>query len=764
MEEQAPILERLTKREREVLKRLSAGLSDQQIAAELYLSSNTIRWYNHQIYSKLGVRSRTQATVRARRLGLLEDADSPDSAPAPSHHLPVPPASFIGRDREIAEVKHLLATSRLLTLTGVAGTGKTRLALRVAMDVLDDFPDGVYFVDLAPVNHPAVVIQTIAAVLEVFEHPGEPLAATLKRALVQRDMLLLLDNFEHVMAAAPLVSELLTASPGLKVMVTSRESLHLSGEHEYTVPPLSLPPVEAPSIQTVSDSEAVSLFVQRVQQLLPRFALNADNAQAIADICRRLDGLPLAIELAAARCKLLTPQALLTRLDSRLTVLSGGMRDAPARQRTLRATLEWGFDLLDDEEKTLFARLAVFRGGCSLDAVEAVCGHDLSVDVLDGLASLLDKSLLQQKETPAGEPRFLMLETIHEYAWECLETSGETDAVRWRHARYFVELAERAEPELRMAPQIRWFQRFGLEQDNVRGVLEWSLSAGDVSLGVRLAAALWLFWYAYGHHAEGQQWTQRLLVRLSEVSEEHHARFLLGAGNMAMTSDARTAMPLFVRALDISRRLGDRLSAAWVLAHLAVGIGDDEAMRTAEEALELFRALGYQPGIAYALNVVGEIARFRGDDLRAREAYEESLDVCFQTGETRRVAILYFNLAFLAQHEGDHTGALTATRQALQIAREMQNRGEMAWCLPIIAGSLAALGQPQRAARLLGASESFLERIGAFNMPADRQEFDRIRAQVTADLGDAAFEATLAEGRRMTLEQAVAEALEEPVP
>ena len=763
MEEQAPLRERLTKREREILKRLSAGLSDQQIAAELFLSSNTIRWYNHQIYSKLSVRSRTEAAVRARRLGLLDDADSPHAPPTPSHNLPVPTASFIGRDREIAEVKHLLQVGRLLTLTGVAGTGKTRLALRVAMDVLNDFPDGVYFVDLAPINHPAGVTKTIATVLDVFELPGEPLAATLKRALVQRDVLLLLDNFEQVMAAAPLVSDLLAASPGLRVMVTSREALRLSGEHEYSVPPLSLPPVEAPSLQTVSDSEAVSLFVQRVQQLLPRFTLNADNAQAIAEICRRLDGLPLAIELAAARCKLLPPQVLLTRLDSRLTVLAGGPRDAPARQRTLRATLEWSFELLDDDERTLFTRLAVFRGGCSLDAVEAVCGHDLSVDVLDGLASLLDKSLLQQEEIPVGEPRFLMLETIRVYAWECLETSGETDAVRWRHAQHFVELAERAEPELRIAPQIRWFQRFGLEQENIRAVLEWSLEGGDVSHGVRLASVLWLYWYAYGHHPEGQQWTQRLLVRLNEVSEEHHARFLIGAGHMAMTSDAGEAKRMFVRALDISRRRDDRLSTAWTLAHMAVrDIGGDEAMAVAEEALELFRALGYQPGIAYALNVVGEIARFRGEDTRARRAYEASLRICLETGEARRVAILYFNLAFLAQHEGDYAGALDATRQALRIARDMQNRGEVAWCLPIIAGSLAALGQPERAARLLGVSELFLERIGAFNMPADRQEFDRIRAQVTDVLGDAAFQSALADGRKMTLEQAVAEALEEP--
>ena len=760
MEGPAPLLDRLTRREKDILMRLAAGLSDQQIAADLFLSPNTIRWYNHQIYNKLGVRSRTQAAARARRLGLLGPADSSSQSTVPSHNLPVPTASFIGRGREIAEVKKLLQVSRLLTLTGVAGTGKTRLALRVAMDVLDDFSDGVYFVDLAPINNSALVARTIANVLDVFERPGEPLQATLRRALSRRDVLLLLDNFEHLMPAAPLVSDLLAASQSLKIMVTSREALRLSGEREYSVPPLSLPPDDAASVESVSESEAGALFVQHVQMMLSRFVLNADNAPAIAQICRRLDGLPLAIVLASARCKLLTPQALLARLDSRLTILSGGSRDTPARQRALRDTLEWSHNLLDDDEKTLFARLAVFRAGCSLDAVEAVCGDGLSTDVLDGLTSLVDKSLVGQNETAIGEPRFGMLETIHEYARECLEASGEQDTIRWRHAQYFVELAERAEPELRMAPHMRWFQRFALERDNVREVLEWSLEGGDVSLGVRLAAALWLFWYAYGHHAEGQHWTQRLLTRLGEVSEDHHATFLIGAGSMAMTSDATAARPLFARALVTAQRRGEPLSAAWALAHMAVvGIADADAMASAEEALALFRTLDHQPGIAYALNVVGEIARYSGDDARARRAYEECLDVCLQTGETRRVALVYFNLAFLAQHEGDYTGALDATRRALQIARSMHNRGEMAWCLPIIAGSLVMLGQPQRAALLLGASESFLERIGAFNLPADKQEFDRIREQVIAALGNTDFQAAVAEGRKLTLEQAVAEAL-----
>jgi predicted ATPase/DNA-binding CsgD family transcriptional regulator len=764
MEDKVPFLNQLSNREAEILEHLSAGLSDQQIAANLFLSPNTIRWYNRQIYSKLGVGSRTQAIARATDLGLLGKADSGSPSPRLKHNLPTQFTSFIGRDREIAEVKYLLETSRLLTLTGMGGIGKTRLALQVASDMFHDFADGVYFVDLAPINDPTLVPKTIAAIFDVFEHPREPLLDTLKRALRGRELLLLIDNFEHVITAATLVSVLLVASQHLKIMMTSREPLRLIGEQEYPVPVMSLPSAEGASIQDVTTSEAGALFVQRVQMMQPRFTLNSTGAPVVAQICNRLDGLPLAIELAAARCKLLSPQALLDRLDNRLNTLTSGSRDAPMRQRTIRDTLEWSYNLLNSEEKALFIRLAIFRGGCSLDAIEAICGHNLTHDVLDILASLVDKGLVQQRETTQGEPRFIMLEMIHEYAKEKLATHDEVEAMYRRHAEYYTELAERAEPELRMAPHIHWFQRFGFERDNVRQVLEWSLSQGEISIGMRLASALWLFWFAYGYHIEGQAWTQRLLAHFNETPENLHAKFLIGVGNMAMASDLEVAKSLFLRAVEISQRLRDKANIAWALAHMAsTKLAEPEAVTLIEEALLLFRELNHQSGIAYALNVSGEIARHAGHDALARRHYEECLEVCLKTGETRRVAIMFFNLAFLAQHEGNHTDALASTRQALRIARDMNNRGEMAWCLPIVAGSMAALGHLHRAAHLLGTSESFLERLGALILPADKREFDRIRTEVSLQLGEVEFQAALAKGRTMTLEQAVEYALEEPI-
>ncbi|GHO56409.1 LuxR C-terminal-related transcriptional regulator [Ktedonobacter robiniae] len=758
----------LNEREQEILKRLSTGLSDQQIADELFLSPNTIKWYNRQIYNKLGVKSRTQAIACVKDLGLLESRVSTSPHPVSRSNLPPQTLLFIGRSREIAEVKQLLGTSRLLTLTGTGGTGKTQLALRVAAEEASAYADGVCFVDLTPLSDYTLVTKAIASVLGVVERPMEPLPDTLKRALAQRELLLLIDNFEHVIKAAPLVSKLLAASSRLKILVTSREPLRIAGEQEYLVPPLSLPLAEAPSVESLTKSEAGLLFLRRAQMTLPRFTLSEVTAPVIGRICIRLDGLPLAIELAAARCKLFTPQALLERLEgtrdsSPLRLLAGGSRDTPPRQRTLRDSIEWSYNLLDEDEKHLLARLAVFRGGCSLEAIEGICGEGLSIDVLDGLASLVDKHLVQQKEMPDSEPHFVMLEMIQEYARERLKTSGEEETTRRRHAEYFVELAERAEPELRLAGYDYWSGRLELDMENIRAALSWSLSSGDVALGIRLAGALCLFWYGDGYHVEGRRWTQQLLERLDEVSLVYHPKFLLSAGHLAFLYDLDAGKPLFRRALEISRDLGDRLQMAWALALLGYTMLRERsaAMPLVEESLALFRELSHQPGMAQALNIMGEIARFSGDDDLARHAYEECLAVSQQTGETRRIVFMYNNLTYIALHEGEAGRARDLGRQGLQLARAINNRLQIATDLALLAGAVGTLGQPQQAARLLGASERTLERLGAFHQPNDKREIDGIIAAVRAQLDEETFQATWAQGRELTLEQAVAQALDE---
>ena len=579
MEGTGAIPERLHEREAAILGRLAAGLSDQQIADELRLSLHTIKWYNRQLYGKLGVRSRTQAIAYARSLGLLPGDSSGAPPLTPASPLPIRGAPFIGRSRERSEVRRLLDSSRLLTLTGAGGTGKTRLALQVAEELTATFADGVRFVDLAPLADHTLVPRAIARAVGVVERGGEDLAESLRRALAQRDMLLLIDNFEHLIAAAPLLSTLLAAAPRLKLLVTSREPLRLSGEQEYPVPPLTLPPADAVSTQRLMASEAGALFVQRACMALPNFEVSDANAPTIARICIRLDGLPLAIELAAARCKLLSPQSLLARLEgmgdqAAFQLLAGNSRDAPPRQRTLWDTIAWSYNLLSADEQRLFARLAVFQGGRSLEAIEAVCADGLAIDLFEGLASLVDKSLVQQRDA-AGEPRFGLLEMILAYARQCLEASGEAPALRRRHAEYFVALAERAEPELRLAGYDHWCGVFELELDNIRAALEWSLrdapdaEDGRVTLGVRLAAALGMFWYGKGYHAEGFGWTQRLLARLDEAPAALHPRFLISAGRLAWFQDLDLGRGLIRRALDRSRELGDTLQAAWALAFLA---------------------------------------------------------------------------------------------------------------------------------------------------------------------------------------------------
>lgn len=778
MEGNAAVSDRLHGRELAILQHLAAGLSDQQIADGLSLSLHTVKWYNRQIYSKLGVKSRTQAIACAKTLGLLDNDTAGISRPVAGYQLPAQTAPFIGRSRELAAVRHLLRRSRLLTLTGTGGIGKTQLAVQVADQLAGTYADGICFVDLAPLADHTLVLKAIAGALGVLEHGTEPLLDSLKRVLAQRDMLLLIDNFEHVITAAPLLSALLAAAPRVNVLATSREPLHLAGEQEYAVPLLTVPPADAVTAQGLADSEAGTFFVRRVQLSVPNFQATDANAPAIARICRRLDGLPLAIELAAARCKLLSPQALLTRLEgtadaAAFQTLAGNARDAPQRQRTLRDTLAWSYNLLRADEQRLFARLAVFRGGRSLDAIEAVCAEGLSIDVLDGLASLVDKSLVQLKDGLEGEPRFTLLEMIHVYARERLESSGEAAAMRRRHAAYFVTLAERAEPELRLAGYDYWCHVFERNVDNIRAALSWSLRVPAateerrITLGVRLAAALGIFWYGNGYHLEGFGWTQQLLARLEEAPLAYHPSFLISAGRLAWFQDLDTGQRLIKRALDCARDLGDALQTAWARTFLGYTMlhEPNTAMPLAEAALAAFRALKYLPGIAQTLNIIGEIARVNGDDAHARLVYEECLTICRQTGETRRTAYIYNNLAFLAQHRGDTERAMQVARQALLLARDRHDRDQMAEAIITTAGSVvvgAARNQDRlrQAARLLGAAEAEYERMGTLLQPSDTPENHRIRSAVRDHLDEPSYRAAWAEGRQMMLEQAIIVALE----
>jgi predicted ATPase/DNA-binding XRE family transcriptional regulator len=531
--------------------------------------------------------------------GLALPDHSAAEAPRPPYirpaKLPIPSSLLIGRAQEVAAIRRLLRSTevRLLTLTGTGGIGKTRLALQVAAEFLDEVTYGVCFVALAPISDPALVASTIVQTLGLPEAANRPPMAQLQDYLQDISLLLVLDNFEQVVAASPLIGELLVGAPNLKVLVTSRVVLHLPDEHEFVVPPLALPnPKRLPSIAVLSQHAAVELFTARAQAAKPDFAITAANAAAVAEICQRLDGLPLAIELAAARVRLLAPQALLARLAGAhksvsLQLLTGGGRDLPTRQQTLRGAIDWSYQLLEASEQTVFMRLAVFVGGCTLEAAEAVASElrseneelrnhlrddslfNSQFSVLNSIEALLDHSLLQYAEAVDGEARFTMLETIREYALERLEASGEEDMLRRQHAAYYLALAEGAEPQIQGAEQATWLDRLERDHDNLRAALSWALAAGATEIGLRLAAALGEFWWPLGHVSEGRRWLAAALAGSGPATAAARAKALYRAGELAYgQGDYGVATTRLEESLTLYRDLGDKWGTACALRGL----------------------------------------------------------------------------------------------------------------------------------------------------------------------------------------------------
>jgi predicted ATPase/DNA-binding CsgD family transcriptional regulator len=761
--------EGLSKREVEILHLLAAGMSDREIAEHLVMTVNTIKWYNRQIYSTLGVGSRTQAIARARDLQLLDKDDGTQAAlqvvhSPPKHNLPVETTHFIGRRHEMEAIMRLLDTAHLLTLVGPPGTGKTRLALQVAGNMVEAFQEGVYFVSLAPISNPALVTNAVASAIGVLEVHGQPLIETLKHALHESQMLLILDNFEHLLPAAAQVSELLSAAPHLKVLATSREPLHLYSEQEYVVPPLELPDPEHLDPQALADCESTALFVQRARALRADFEVSAENALEIAKICVRLEGLPLAIELAAARIKLLTPRTLLDRLTSRLDTLTGGAHDLPARQQTLRNTIEWSYNLLDEGEKVLFERLSVFAGGWSLEAAEFVCGDNLPVTVLDGLASLMDKSLIQQAGEDFIEPRFTMLETIRDYALERLKEGKQEEALRVRHAAYYIAFAESTGFELYSRYRSAGLTHFELEQNNFRAVLSWSL-AGDPEPGLRLISALGICWRIRNYLVEGFNWAQRLLEKGVNVAPEVRANALSSASRLLVCSlgNYAEAERMSREALDLARKSGDRNSIAHALyargaALMETNVG--EARLFLDEALALLQSLNDPWRIAQLLNIKGEVARLQGDNEAAEQLYQQALTLYRQVGDPWGANIVLQNLAYIAQRQNDYEREKGLFAESLRTSQELNDRMSVANCLVGLAGIFANQGQRQRAVQLFSAAEALRDSLGVKIPPGDRPDYKANLALIRSGLDENTFETYWNEGQAMPLEHVVARALE----
>jgi predicted ATPase len=762
---------------------------------------------------------RLKDLFRPERVFQLTAPDLPSEFPplrtldAYRNNLPLQPTPLIGREKEVSEVCDLVRgnETRLLTLTGPGGIGKTRVALQAAADLLDDYSDGTFFAQLATLTESELLLPAVAETLGVSETGEQPLDELLKDYLHERHLLLVLDNFEQVLEAAPQVTELLAVSPGLKVLATSRTPLRLYGEHVYPVPPLALPDLRLqPPLESLTQYEAVGLFVERARALKPDFEVTNESAPAVAEICVRLDGLPLAIELAAARITMLPPKAMLQRLSSRLKLLTGGARDLPERQRTLRATIEWSFALLDEGEQLLFGRLAVFSGGRTLEAIEAICDAegDLPVDAFEGVSSLLDKSLLRQEEGPNEEPRFVMLETVHEFAREKLKESEEAEEIKRLHGAYFLTLAEEAYPELRGPHQLEWLEKLEAEHDNMRAALSWSLERKEAEVALRLGCALGWFWSMRGYLSEGRRWLEEALAMGGRVSPEVRAMALAGAGELAFEQgeldrakeaydeglellehegrepseakplllgllgwvdwereDYRRAKQLFEEGLALSREMSDTWWLASSLSNLALvsySLGDYErSTELYDESMDLFREHGDKHSLAMCLNNLAMLVCSQGDLGRAAQLTEESVALHRELGIRGGVSVGLCNLGWIALLQNDLGRAADPFRESLSLAWDTGMNPLVQSALEGFACLAGAKGEAERATQLWGAAQALHETKG---IPRDTDflaEADARISAVRSGMGEEAWEEAWREGRVMTLDEAVSYALEE---
>ena len=801
-----------------------ARLASAGHGGQVVLSSATAELVQKMLPDGVGLRDlgehRLKDLQRAERIVQLLSPGLPANFPAlrtlggVRNNLPVQPTVFIGREREVEAARALLRRpdTHLLTLTGPGGVGKTRLALQVAADALDEFRDGAFFVPLAPVIAPDLVIPTVGKVLGVQDTANRPMLDSLKEYLHDKESLVVLDNFEHLMPAAADVADLLSTCQRVKALVTSREALRLRGEQQLPVPTLTLPDRKrVESVLTLKAYEAIRLFIERAQTVKVDFTLSERNADAVVEICHRLDGLPLAIELAAARVNVFSPEAILARLEHRMAVLTGGPRDLPARQQTLRQAIAWSYDLLPSAEQALFRRLAVFVGGCSLEAAEAVIGVDeasAGLGIVDGIASLVDKSLLRRDDGPDGEPRFRMLETIRDYALERLVETGESDRFHRHHADHCVMLAEQAEPGLIGPHQAAWLDRLEADHDNMRAALSWLARCGPVDHGLRLGAALMRFWRARGYIMEG---SERLAALLSSPGAQgrttSRAKALHAAGWLAREQgDYGEARALFDESLDIYRETDDPRGIGWALVDLGFltryqgdyaaarclfeeslellkRVGDKEGIAASlgnlglidrdqgdphgaevrlEESLAVWRELGDRVGFGWALTALAIVAKVQGRPDVARARLKESLGVWRELGDRQNTANVLATMAGLAGDQGEYDVARAGLTEGLEILREVGDRRGIAFILEGFAGLALAEAQPARAFCLASAAVSLRRIIGAAAPPSWRSDLERRLEAAGTGLSRDAVEEASARGHGMTLHEAVAFALGAP--
>lgn len=770
--------ESFNQREVDILGLIKQGLTNQEIAQKLFLSLATVKWYNQIIFNKLGVSSRTQAIEKAREYGLIElQGAAPARIPLhPRHNLPARPNSFIGRKKELASLRTYLQTAdiRLVTIVGPSGVGKTRLSLELAHQLASNYRDGANFVSLAPLNDPVLVASAIAQTFGIHETSYRSLQEALVASLRDRQLLLLLDNFEHVLPAARLVSELLAAAAGLKILATSRAPLELYGEHLFQLSPLPVPDSRyfLPPSENPLRFEGIRLFVERAGAVNQGFTLTAENAAAVVKICIRLDGLPLAIELAAARARMLSPTDMAAQFDGRegrfpFPMLAKGARDAPARHQTLHNAIAWSYDLLEAGEQALFRHLGVFSGGCTPEAAEAVCQA-----TTDALESLVDNNLLIQSEA-GGERRFGMLEMIRSFALEQLGLRGEDDCYRKRHVEYYLALAHDYDSKLNSLYGQAWIRALERERGNLRSVLAWGLAAPDMgSLEARVKAVRACLGAMQLPFSEQRQWLEKALSLLLGNSppavdcEQNlmHADLLNMLGAAAyFQGDYPAARAYLERCQSILVALGDKkplagtlIAKSWTL----LALGDRfQAKASAEWSLALGRELEDSSTIAHALNHLGCLAWLEGNFDLAENLTIQSLDCFKEAHEPAWEAILHLNLGQVVQDRGDQARARQLYRTGLELSWKCHNLLAMGMGLEKAARSAATYGELGRAARLFAAAETLLQSIGFAIEPLNRPGHETYFALARNGLDQDEFDAAWAEGQALTLEQAVVEGL-----
>ncbi len=735
----------------------------------------------------------------------------------PLSNVPIPRNPLIGRVSELSVVRDMLLhdTVGLVTITGAGGAGKSRLALEVALNLRDHFADGVFLIRLAPLHDAHFVTAAIAEALEIRESSGaQPLLEVLQGALRDKQLLLLVDNYEHVISAAPVAVALLEACPHLKILATSRVALHVRGEQEVPLLPLQLP--QGGAVQSGEQARqfaAVQLFVQRAQTANPAFALTDENASAIVEICRRLDGLPLALELAAARIRVLTPHTLLKRLEHRLDILSSGTRDLPSRQQTLRSAIDWSYELLNAGAQMLFRRLSIFAGGWTLEAVEAICDldGDLGMEILDNLGVLADNSLLREMNDAGTEQRFGMLETIREYAREQLGAASnhEADRVSERFTRFYLQLAEEAEPHLRTARRPAWLVRLEAEHANLRTALEWTASSHDTASELRLVEALTWFWYLDGFLSEGRTWLEHALAQMTSADRTPaRAALLFGAGAYAETQadyavardrlmesiaifrergdkqrcaypslflalvltyqdkpDLPIAFKLFRESIDLFRAAGDKWSEAYALTYLgdALLVPDDLASARAvlELGLKLWREVGDEWGIGTHLFIIGGVTWYAGDYATARAQCQEAVNLLRRHSDKWGLARGLSRLGFAWLYLNDPRQAAVNFIESMTLFQEIRNRRGVVYCLAGLGGVAAKIGWPDRAARIFGAVDALSGATSMLQYGIDRARYQRTLALAREDVPDEfIWNSAHKEGRTLTLEQAIAYAVQ----